>query len=72
MLTRVSAAHPQALVCPISVALNTHDTQQKLVATDVLHEMRKSKSQLVEEATMVGSREFPGYEEVLFSTISPF
>jgi FKBP12-rapamycin complex-associated protein len=53
LLTKVAATHPQALVCPISVALNTSDPQQKLVATDVLHEMRKLCSQLVEEATMV-------------------
>ena len=56
LLTKVAAIHPQALVCPISVALNTNDSQQKLVATDVLHEMRKCCSELVEEATMV-SRE---------------
>lgn len=56
LLTKVAIAHPQALVCPISVALNTNDVQQRMVASEVLHEMRKSRSQLVEEATMV-SRE---------------
>lgn len=56
LLTKVAIAHPQALVCPISVALNTNNVQQRLVSSEVLHEMRKSRSQLVEEATMV-SRE---------------
>jgi phosphatidylinositol kinase/protein kinase (PI-3 family) len=56
LLAKVATAHPQALVCPISVALNTSDVQQRQVATEVLQEMRKSRSQLVEEATMV-SRE---------------
>ena len=56
LLTRVAKAHPQALVCPISVALNTNDYQQKSVASEVLYEMRKLCSQLVQEATMV-SRE---------------
>ena len=56
LLIRVAATHPQALVCPISVALNTHDKQQKVMATEVLNEMKKRRSQLVEEATMV-SRE---------------
>jgi hypothetical protein len=56
LLTKVATAHPQALVCPISVALNTNDVQQQQVASEVLQEMRKSCSQLVEEATMV-SRE---------------
>jgi hypothetical protein len=56
LLIKVAVAHPQALVCPISVAMNTNDTQQRLVATEVLTEMRILKSQLVEEATMV-SRE---------------
>jgi len=53
LLKRVAATHPQALVCPISVALNTNDNQQKIVSAEVLHEMRKNYSQLVEEATMV-------------------
>lgn len=53
LLTKVAAKHPQALVCPISVALNTHDLQQRDVVTAVLLEMRKNCSQLVEEATMV-------------------
>ena len=56
LLVRVAATHPQALVCPISVALNTHDKQQKVMAIEVLNEMKKRRSQLVEEATMV-SRE---------------
>lgn len=56
LLIKVATAHPQALVCPISVALNTSDPQQRQVATEVLQEMRKSRSRLVEEATMV-SRE---------------
>ena len=56
LLIRVAATHPQALVCPISVALNTHDKQQKVMAIEVLNEMKKRRSQLVEEATMV-SRE---------------
>jgi hypothetical protein len=28
LLSKVATAHPQALVCPISVALNTSDVQQ--------------------------------------------
>jgi len=56
LLIKLATAHPQALVGPISVAFNTNDSQQQKVAGDVLHEMRKSRSQLVEEATMV-SRE---------------
>jgi len=56
LLSKVATAHPQALVCPISVALNTSDVQQSRVSTEVLYEMRKSRSRLVEEATMV-SRE---------------
>jgi FKBP12-rapamycin complex-associated protein len=56
LLVRVASAHPQALVWPISVALNTNDTQQKSVATEILMEMRKNRRQLVEEATTV-SRE---------------
>lgn len=56
LLNRVAAAHPQALVCPISVAMNTNDNQQQYVATEVLQEMRKNCKELVDEATMV-SRE---------------
>lgn len=56
LLNKLATAHPQPLVGPISVALNTNDIQQRAVSTEVLHEMRKSRSQLVEEATMV-SRE---------------
>lgn len=56
LLIKLAAIHPQALVCPISVALNTEDKQQKIVATEVLSEIRKRRSQLVDEATMV-SRE---------------
>lgn len=56
LLCKVAHAHPQALVWPISVALNTTDQQQRIVATEVLLEMRKNKKQLVEEATLV-SRE---------------
>lgn len=56
LLTKVAAAHPQALVCPISVALNTSSTQQQYVATEVLQEMRKNHKKLVDEATII-SRE---------------
>jgi FKBP12-rapamycin complex-associated protein len=56
LLMKVASTHPQALVCPISVAQNTHDKQQKTVATELVNEMRKRRSQLVEEATML-SRE---------------
>lgn len=56
LLNKVATAHPQALVCPISVALNTNDIQQHQVALEVLQNMRQTRSQLVEEATMV-SRE---------------
>ena len=56
LLTKLAHKHPQALVCPISVARNTQNNQQKLIATHVLKELRKNQSQLVEEATML-SRE---------------
>lgn len=56
LLIKLAATHPQALVCPISVAFNTNNSQQKKMARDVLLEMRKIQSQLVSEATMV-SRE---------------
>ena len=56
LLVKVASAHPQPLVWPISVALNTNDNQQRMVASEVLSEMRKIKKQLVEEATLV-SRE---------------
>ncbi len=52
MLVKVAAAHPQALVCPISVALNTNDQQQKVVALEVLLEVRKNRKELVEDATL--------------------
>jgi phosphatidylinositol kinase/protein kinase (PI-3 family) len=56
LLTTVGVTHPQALVCPISVARNTMNKQQKAVASHVLNAIRKKQSQLVEEASMV-SRE---------------
>ena len=56
LLIQVAITHPQALVCPISVALNTTNNQRKLSANAVMVEMRKNDCQLVEEAEMV-SRE---------------
>jgi serine/threonine-protein kinase mTOR len=56
LLIQVAITHPQALVCPISVALNTTNHQRKLSASAVMVEMRKNDYQLVEEAEMV-SRE---------------
>jgi len=56
LLTKLAKKHPQALVCPISVALNTQNSQQKMIASHVLKEMRKKDETLVEEATMI-SRE---------------
>jgi FKBP12-rapamycin complex-associated protein len=56
MLVKMARTHPQALVCPIYVALNTTDLQQKQMATEVVAEMRKGNSQLVDEAILV-SRE---------------
>ena len=53
LLMKISAAHPQALVPPVSVALNTTDAQRKNLAVDVITAIRKSDPQLVEEATMV-------------------
>ena len=44
LLTKVGVMHPQALVCPISVARNTINKQQKLVASHVLNAMRKSRT----------------------------
>eukprot|EP01035_Chromulina_nebulosa_P017836 gene17836-23448_t len=55
LLSKVAAIHPQALVCPISVALNTTDEQQKTVASEILNEMSIRRSQLVEEARMLSS-----------------
>ena len=56
ILLKLASVHPQALVCPISVALITDNKRQQVMAADVVNEMRKRRSQLVEEATMV-SRE---------------
>lgn len=56
ILIKLAGTHPQALVCPISVALNTNNLQQKKIASQVVSEMRKLQTQLVEEATLV-SRE---------------
>lgn len=53
LLMKVSAAHPQALVCPISVAMNTTDEQRKYLASDIIHAVRKSNSRLVDDAAMV-------------------
>jgi len=46
---------PQAIVFPISVALNTNDNQQKQFALDILHQIPKHKNigSLVDEAAMV-------------------
>jgi FKBP12-rapamycin complex-associated protein len=52
LLIKVAGAHPQALVCPISVALNTNDHQQKIVSSEVLREVRKNRKELVEDATL--------------------
>jgi len=56
LLTRVASIHPQALVCPISVALNTTNEHKRAMASHLIAEMKKKKSKLVDEATMV-SRE---------------
>mmetsp|Transcript_26418 Transcript_26418/g.39200 ORF Transcript_26418/g.39200 Transcript_26418/m.39200 type:complete len:2632 (+) Transcript_26418:19-7914(+) len=56
LLIKVAINHPQALVYSISVALNTNNSQRKQIATEVMLEMRKHDSQLVEEAAIV-SRE---------------
>jgi serine/threonine-protein kinase mTOR len=56
LLIKVAISHPQALVYSISVALNTTNNQRKRIATEVMLEMRKHDSQLVEEAGVV-SRE---------------
>jgi hypothetical protein len=52
LLVKVAAAHPQLLVCPISVALNTNDSQQRQVALEVLSQVRKNSKELVEDATL--------------------
>lgn len=56
LLLRLAESHPQALVCPISVAMNTDNQQQRKMAVDIVKEMRKNRSQLVDEASML-SRE---------------
>jgi FKBP12-rapamycin complex-associated protein len=53
VLLKVSAAHPQALVCPIYVALNTTDAQRKNLAEDIIASIRRTDSQLVDEAMLV-------------------
>ena len=53
LLIKVAVSHPQALVYSISVALNTTDKQRRRIATEVMLEMRKHDSQLVEEAAVV-------------------
>lgn len=55
LLIKVAKAHPQALVCPISVALNSNDDDQRELALDVINEIRKTHNQLVEEAAMMSS-----------------
>ena len=47
LLIRLADSHPQALVCPISVALNTTYSQQKKMAQDVLKELRRNKGNIV-------------------------
>lgn len=56
LLVKIADVHPQALVCPISVAYNTTHEQQRMVSAEVIVEMRRNRSQLVDEATML-SRE---------------
>ena len=56
MLIKIADTHPQALVCPISVAYNTTHAQQRVVASEVIIEMRKKNTKLMDEATML-SRE---------------
>lgn len=53
LLVKVAVSHPQALVCPISVASNTTNLQRRQIATDVMLEMKIKYSQLVEEASVV-------------------
>ena len=53
MLIKVSVKHPQALVCPISVAVNTNDPQQKAVAKEILSKVRIQDSRLVDEAQII-------------------
>ena len=55
ILIKLARFHPQALVCPISVSLNTNDNQQKKLASEVINEMRKKRSNLVDEATTVSN-----------------
>jgi len=64
ILGKVAAAHPQALVCPISVALNTGEGQQCRLASDVLQVISQQSAQLVSEATVVST-------ELLRVAISP-
>jgi FKBP12-rapamycin complex-associated protein len=56
LLLKLATTHPQALVCPMSVALNTENVQQKKMAAEIVKEMRKSNSSLVGEASQM-SRE---------------
>ena len=64
ILSKVASAHPQALVCPISVALNTGDGHQSKVAEHVINVIRQSNEKLVHEATVVSM-------ELLKVAISP-
>ena len=53
LLTRVAVEHPQALVWPVAVAVNTNDDYQRKVAMEVLDKMRLQDAKLVEEARVI-------------------
>ena len=53
LITRVAVEHPQALVWPVAVAVNTNDDYQRKVATEVLERMRDPHPTLVDEARVI-------------------
>jgi len=53
MLLNVGTRHPQSLVYPITVALQTESDLRKDLAKRIIHEMRLEASELVDEATLV-------------------
>jgi FKBP12-rapamycin complex-associated protein len=53
LLTRVAVTHPQALVWPVAVAVNTSHEHQQRIAMNVLAGMQTHNSKLVDEARII-------------------
>ena len=55
LLIRLGEKHPQALMYPLSVLLNSPATERKASAESLMNSLKKHSSALVEEAQMVSS-----------------